>query len=163
MRRLLVLSILAGVSIADLAAHQELTIGGDFEFFARPEWQALRERYGLDLAGQREFESTFMYQAVVDGEVDVISAFTTDGRIAANDLVLLADPAAAIPPYDAIVLLARDQANDARLRAALAPLLGAISLELMQEANNRVDRDAGKDTPAGAAQWLARAIAAHSH
>ena len=73
-------------TIADLAAHSELKMGGDFEFFARPEWQAVRERYGLGFASQREFESTFMYQAVVDGEVDVISAFTTDGRIAANDL-----------------------------------------------------------------------------
>jgi osmoprotectant transport system permease protein len=145
-------------TIADLAAHPSLTIGGDFEFFARPEWQALRERYGLDPAGKREFQSTFMYQAVVDGEVDVISAFTTDGRIATNDLVLLADPAAAIPPYDAIILIARDKANDATLRAALTPLLGAISLELMQEANYRVDRDAGKETPAAAAHWLERTI-----
>jgi len=145
-------------TIGDLAAHPSLTIGGDFEFFARPEWQALRDRYGLDLAGKREFQSTFMYQAVVDGEVDVISAFTTDGRIATNDLVLLADPAGAIPPYDAIILIARDKANDMALREALTPLLGAISLELMQEANYRVDRDATKETPAAAAQWLERAI-----
>ena len=142
-------------TIADLAAHPELTMGGDFEFFARPEWEALRERYGLDFAGKREFESTFMYQAVVDGEVDVISAFTTDGRIASNDLLLLADPAGAIPPYDAIILLARNKANDALLREALTPLVGAIPLELMQEANHRVDRDAGKETAAAAAQWLA--------
>lgn len=150
-------------TIADLAAHRELRIGGDFEFFARPEWRAVRERYGLDFAAQREFESTFMYQAVVDGEVDVISAFTTDGRIAINDLVLLPDPAGAIPPYDAIVLVARAKANDAVLREALTPLLGAIPLEVMQEANYRVDRDAGKETPAAAAQWLARAIDARAH
>jgi osmoprotectant transport system permease protein len=150
-------------TIADLAAHRELRIGGDFEFFARPEWQAVRERYGLDFAGQREFESTFMYQAVVDGEVDVISAFTTDGRIATNDLVLLPDPLGAIPPYDAIVLVARAKANDALLREALMPLLGAIPLEVMQEANYRVDRDADKETPAAAAQWLARAIDARAH
>jgi osmoprotectant transport system permease protein len=147
-------------SIADLAAHPELDIGGDFEFFARPEWQTLRERYGLAFASRREFESTFMYQAVVDGEVDVISAFTTDGRIATNDLLLLADPAGAIPPYDAIVLIARERANDALLREALAPLIGAISLTRMQAANYRVDRDVDKETPAAAAQWLARAAAA---
>jgi osmoprotectant transport system permease protein len=147
-------------TIADLATHPELEIGSDLEFFARPEWQALRQRYGLDFASKREFESTFMYQAVVDGEVDVISAFTTDGRIATHDLLLLADPAGAIPPYDAIVLIARERATDALLRAALEPLLGAISLERMQEANYRVDRDVDKETPAAAAQWLARATAA---
>jgi osmoprotectant transport system permease protein len=145
-------------TIADLAAHRELRIGGDFEFFSRPEWEALRERYDLSFSAKREFESTFMYQAVVDGEVDVISAFTTDGRIASDGLLLLADPAGAIPPYDAIVLIARDQAHDPLLREALAPLLGAISVERMQEANYRVDRDEDKQTPAAAARWLAEAI-----
>ena len=37
-------------SIGDLAAHaRQLRIGGDFEFFARPEWRAIRDRYALDL------------------------------------------------------------------------------------------------------------------
>jgi osmoprotectant transport system permease protein len=148
-------------TIADLAAHApRLDIGGDFEFFARPEWLALRDRYGLEFAGRREFESTFMYQAVVDGAVDVISAFTTDGRIVADDLVVLDDPAGAILPYDAIILIAADRANDALLRRALAPLIGAIPLSLMQEANYRVDREIDKETPAASARWLARAIAA---
>lgn len=150
-------------TIADLAAYApRLAIGGDFEFFARPEWQALRERYGLEFASRREFESTFMYQAVADGDVDVISAFTSDGRIAANDLVVLADPAGAILPYDAIVLVAADQAGDALLRRALAPLIGAISVTSMREANYRVDRNVGKDTPAAAARWLAENIDVHA-
>ncbi len=35
-------------SIADLAVRaSELTIAGDYEFFARPEWDALRKSYGL--------------------------------------------------------------------------------------------------------------------
>ena len=100
-----------------------------------------------------------MYQAVVDGEVDVISAFTSDGRIAADDLLVLADPRGAILPYDAIVLLSPQRAADAVLRRALQPLLGAIPLELMQQANYRVDRNASKDTPAAAARWLASEVA----
>ena len=39
-----------------------------------------------------------MLQAVANGQVDVISAFSTDGRIAALDLVLLEDERQAIPP-----------------------------------------------------------------
>ena len=73
-------------------ARATLAIGADFEFFARPEWPALRDGYGLGFATRREFESTFMYQAVATGEVDVITAFSSDGRIAANDLVVLEDP-----------------------------------------------------------------------
>jgi osmoprotectant transport system permease protein len=148
-------------TIADLAARSgELAIGGDFEFFARPEWDALQSAYGLRFASRREFESTFMYQAVTDGEVDVISAFTSDGRIATNDLILLADPAGATLPYDAIVLVARRRAEDAVLRRALEPLIGTIPLRVMQEANYRVDRDSEKQSPAAAASWLASRIAA---
>lgn len=150
-------------TIADLAAHAPgLAIGGDFEFFVRPEWEALRAAYGLEFASRREFESTFMYQAVAGGDVDVISAFTSDGRIAADDLLVLADPAGAILPYDAIVLIAPKRAGDAVLRQALAPLVGAIPLALMQEANHRVDRDRDKETPQLAARWLEGQISAHS-
>lgn len=150
-------------TIADLAARApELSMGGDLEFFARPEWQALSAAYGLQFASRRDFQPTFMYQAVVDGEVDVISAFTSDGRIAADDLIVLADPQGAILSYDAIVLVARKRARDAVLRRALEPLIGAIPLRLMQEANYRVDRDGDKETPAAAARWLASEIAERS-
>ena len=151
-------------TIADLASHAaELSMGGDLEFFSRPEWAALQSAYGLELASRREFEPTFMYQAVAKGEVDVISAFTSDGRIAANDLLVLADPAGAILPYDAIVLLARKRANDDVLRRALTPLIDAIPLALMQEANYRVDRERDKETPAAVARWLEAEIAARGN
>jgi osmoprotectant transport system permease protein len=146
-------------SIEDLARYApRLVIGGDFEFFARPEWAAIRTTYGLEFASRREFESTFMYAALGGGEVDVISAFTSDGRIAADDLIVLADPRGAILPYDAIVLIAADDAADPVLRSALEPLIGSIPVALMREANFRVDRDRDKATPAAAADWLDRRV-----
>jgi osmoprotectant transport system permease protein len=146
-------------TIVDLAARSSrLTIGADFEFFARPEWPALRDGYGLDFAGRREFQSTFMYQAVATSEVDVITAFSSDGRIAANDLVVLEDPRGAILPYDAIVLISAKHANDALLRRALAPLVGAIPVEVMREANYRVDRGDNPEPPVAAARWLAMRV-----
>ena len=148
-------------TVADLAAHAaELSMGGDLEFFSRPEWGALQSAYGLGFASRREFEPTFMYRAVTDGEVDVISAFTSDGRIAADDLLLLGDPAGAFLPYDAIVLIAQKRASDDVLRRALTPLIDAIPLALMQEANYRVDRERDKETPAATARWLESEIAA---
>jgi osmoprotectant transport system permease protein len=146
-------------TIADLAARaRDLTIGADLEFFARPEWPALRDAYGLDFASRREFSPTFMYRAVADREVDVITAFSSDGRIAANDLVVLEDPRRAILSYDAIVLLAPSRANDALLARAFGPLLDAVPVELMREASLRVDRDADKEPPAAAARWLEERI-----
>jgi osmoprotectant transport system permease protein len=144
-------------TIADLAAHApNLRIGADYEFLSRPEWQALRDTYGLNFREQRQFQSTFMYRAVASNDVDVISAFSSDGRIAAYDLVVLDDPKQAILPYDAIVMLSPARASDAALRGALQPMIGAIPIDLMRAANQLVDRDENKLSPAQAAAWLAK-------
>jgi len=147
-------------SIADLARHAgELTIAGDYEFFGRPEWKAIRDRYGLAFAAQKQMDSTFMYEAAARGDVDVISAFSSDGRIAKYDLVLIADPKQTIPPYDAIVLVAPDRAHDEKLIDALSPLIGKIEVRAMQEANLSVDRTDNKQSPAAAARALWQGIA----
>ena len=92
-----------------------MSIAGDYEFFSRPEWAALRKAYGLSFRGQRQMQPDFMYAAVASGEVDVIAGYTSDGLIAKYDLVVLGDTRRAIPPYDAMVLLAPKRANDEAL------------------------------------------------
>ena len=134
----------------------QLTVGGDPEFFSRSEWIETRDGYGLTGIRTRAMDSTFMYGAVRDGEVDLIGAYTTDGRIAAYDLVVLDDPRGALPPYDAIVLLSPEAARHAGLAEALAPLIGAIDDDTMREANRRVDLE--RRTPAQAAAWLAEQL-----
>jgi osmoprotectant transport system permease protein len=145
-------------TIADLAQHApELALGGDFEFFSRPEWRALRERYGLAFRELRQFQPTFMYRALASGQVDVISAFSSDGRIAADRLAVLQDPLQVIPPYDAIILISPTRSRDPVLRRALEPLIDAIPIELMRQANYAVDRDSDKMSPSQAADWLSSA------
>jgi osmoprotectant transport system permease protein len=146
-------------SIEDLARHApRLTFGADLEFLSRPEWSALREAYGLKFAAQRSYNPTFMYRALKAGDVDVISAFSSDGRIAADGLELLADPKRAIPSYDAILLVSPRRANDPLILRALGPLIGAITPQLMREANFMVDRDTDKISPREVARFLARSI-----
>jgi osmoprotectant transport system permease protein len=145
-------------SIADLAAHAgSLSIAGDYEFFSRPEWAAVKKTYGLAFKEQRQMQSNFMYPAVASGEVDVIAGYTSDGQIAQYDLTTLDDPKQAIPPYDAIVLLASDRADDQALRAALTPLLGAIDITTMREANLRASGNG--QSPSDVARWLWEKIA----
>ena len=98
-----------------------------------------------------------MYRALESGDVDVITAFSSDGRIAAQGLTVLADPMHAIPSYDAVLLLAPARAKDSALRRALSPLIGKIAVEPMREANFMVDRDTDKASPQEAARSLARA------
>jgi osmoprotectant transport system permease protein len=142
-------------TIADLAPHaSRLSIGGDYEFFERPEWRSIRQTYGVDFSREDTFDSTFMYQAAASGQVDVISAFTTDGRIDTFDLVVLEDPLGAIPPYDALLLLSPRVADRKDVAEALAPLVGEIKADLMRSANGLVDRDADKQPPSTAAREL---------
>ncbi len=143
-------------SLDDLAREaRNLTLGTDVEFLSRPEWKAVDAAYNLTFKAERSFQPTFMYRALGSGEADVISAFSSDGRIAADRLVVLSDPRGAIPPYDAVILVSPRRAQDRRLLDALQPLVGAVSVEAMRAANYSVDRDAGKVTPAEAARALA--------
>jgi osmoprotectant transport system permease protein len=140
-------------SISDLARHAgEFSIAGDYEFFARPEWAALVKAYGLKFRADRQMQPEFMYPAVASGQVDVISAYTSDGQIAKYDLVVLDDPKHAIPPYDAILLLSPRRANDETLIAALKGLADAIPVDLMRAANARASNGSKSADEVG--RWL---------
>ena len=140
-------------SINDLAVHaDELSMGGDYEFFDRPEWFKLRDTYGLSFDRLVNFDSSLMYRAVAEGEVDTITAFSTDGRIAAFDLITLADPRAVFPPYDALLLLSPRVAEAPEVARALQPLIDGIDVNQMRKANQAVDVD--KQTIESAAELL---------
>lgn len=142
-------------SIQDLSrVAPQMTAGGDYEIFRRPEWLALRTAYGLAFRAERQMQPLFMYRAAADGDADVITAFSSDGRIAQYHLTTLTDPRHAIPPYDAILLVAPGRVNDGRLVRALAPLLGRIGVEKMRAANLAVSRDENQLSPAAAARQL---------
>ena len=143
-------------SIADLRRHApRMRIAGDLQFFERSEWTRVRGLYGLTFHETRPMDATLMYQAVADGAVDIICAYTSDGRILEKDLVILEDPAQAFPPYDAVLLLSAKAAADPQLREALLPLVGAIDMTTMRRANLRVDV-AGDSPRVAAARLLAR-------
>ncbi|SIO33939.1 osmoprotectant transport system permease protein [Bradyrhizobium erythrophlei] len=142
-------------SIADLASRApSMSIAADYEFFSRPEWAGIKQAYGLPFRTQRQMQPDFMYAAVASGEVDVIAGYTSDGLIAKYDLVVLEDPRHAIPPYDAIMLIAPKRASDSVLREALQPLLGRINIAAMREANLRAAGGDGASSPDAVARWL---------
>ena len=129
-------------------------MAADYEFSSRPEWAALQQAYGLKFRAQRQMQPDFMYAAAASGEVDVIAGYTSDGLIAKYDLVTLGDTRRAIPPYDAMMLLAPKRANDEGLRKVLAPLLGKIDIATMREANLRAAGNDATSSPDAVARWL---------
>ena len=143
-------------SLEDLSSRaSSLTLGADLEFLERPEWKAVRDAYRLRFAKSRRFAPSLMYDALKSHDVDVISAFSSDGRIAVDRLVVLTDPRQALPGYDALLLISRRAASDPGIIAALRPLVGAFPVEEMRRANYSVDRDRYKLTPENAAEDLA--------
>jgi osmoprotectant transport system permease protein len=97
-----------------------------------------------------------MYGAIQNRQLDVIIAFSTDGRIAAYHLTTLSDPRQAMPPYDAMILLSPRAARNPALVEALKPLLNGISTETMRAANKRVDLD--KESPDQSAAELLKEV-----
>jgi len=141
--------------IGDLAPHAPgWTIGGDYELFHRPEWQAIADVYGLQFAGERSMDPSLLYEATRAGEVQVIVGYSTDGRLDAYDLVPLVDDRAALPPYDALVLAGPRLVHEhpAALRA-LQALAGRLDAAQMRRLNAAVDRD-GQSPEAVAAAFL---------
>ncbi len=141
-------------TLADLAEQAPaLTIAGDLQFFRRPEWASVRQRYGLAFRETRPMDPTLMYSAVSGKSpaVDVICAYTSDGRITAHDLLVLDDPLHAFPPYDAVLLVSAKGMSKPGLVDALRGLLGIIHVETMREANRQVDVEGHRPRQAGAA------------
>lgn len=130
----------------------DLVCAGDLEFFSRPEWIRLRDTYNLDFKEKLTFDAALMYTAVYDRQVDVITAYSTDGRIAALDLAIIDDPRDALLPYDGLIAMSPEAAADSEFRAALQPIVGRITNEAMREANKIVDVDGG--TVAEAVRYL---------
>jgi osmoprotectant transport system permease protein len=65
---------------------------------------------------------------------------------------VLKDPKHAIPPYDAVLLIAPKRASDTTFIDALRPLIDAINVATMREANARASTDSA--SPDQVARWL---------
>ena len=129
--------------ISDLGSLLDsLVLGVTSEFAERPDGlKALIRHYELEKPQDlREMDPGLMYRAVQTGDVDVICAFATDGRIRGFDLVTLEDDRRFFPPYEAAPLIRR---ATLQRHPDLAPLLarlgGTIDDAGMQELNYQVD------------------------
>ena len=128
--------------ISDLiASAPNLRAGFTSEFAERPDgYPGLRKVYGLHFGEVRDFDPTLMYEALAKGEVDVICAFATDGRIAAYQLKPLLDNRGFFPPYYAAPIIRKEVLrSQPEIRDALTPLSGLLNDGTMQQLNYEVD------------------------
>lgn len=128
--------------ISDLKAHaRDLTLGATQEFLVRPDGIAgLNKAYGLAFKDMRGMDPGLMYQAVASKQVDVISGFSTDGRIPQLNLVVLQDDQKFFPPYYAAPVLRADLVQKSPIvLEVLNRLAGKIGDATMARLNLEVD------------------------
>ena len=81
-----------------------------------------------------------LYRAVAEGEVDIISGYSTDGRVQAYNLKVLADDQHAFPPYHcAAIVNGQTAINHPELVTTINLLAGRINDSLMTNLNYQVD------------------------
>jgi len=129
-------------SISDLLQHTRLRAGFASEFLAREDgWPGLERKYGLHFQSPpSSLEAGLMYRAAAQGQLDVVSAYSTDGRVETSHLRVLRDDRNFFPPYEAM-LLVRSSALARRpvLRGLLERLSGTIDETKMRRMNADVD------------------------
>ena len=120
--------------IGDLSKHPELRLGLTHEFLGRQDgWSPLEKRYGLTMPDVRGIDHTLGYLALLDGEIDVKDAYTTDAKIGENDLVVLTDNLKFFPQYRAVFLFRLD--TPPRAIQALQRLEGTLDESKMVQLN----------------------------
>ncbi|HLU34820.1 MAG TPA: glycine betaine ABC transporter substrate-binding protein [Thermomicrobiales bacterium] len=143
-------------TISDLEGHAgDMIVGGTQEFLIRPDGlPGLEELYGLSFGDALGLDPGLVYSALVEGEVDIVSATATDGRIPALDLVALEDDLGFFPPYYAAPVVRQDLLEEApEVRDILNQLAGQIDDTRMAELNFQVD-DGGAEPSDVARQFL---------
>ncbi len=123
------------VTIGDLAGHG-LKIAVSHEFLERADgWSGLAARYGLPPRVQG-IEHGLAYQAIAEGAIDVMDAYSTDGELQRYDLKLLADDRGYFPRYLAAPLVREDLPEP--VKAVLNRLQGRLDDVQMQTLNAQV-------------------------
>ena len=140
-------------SISDLALHAGLRFGLSHEFRDRADgWPALKQVYSLP---QDSFgiEHGLAYRAMLEMELDVTDAYSTDADLARYALTVLDDDRGFFPDYLALPLARQDL--DTKARAALERLAARFDDARMRNLNAEVS--IGRRTFAAVAQEFLRA------
>ncbi|UHG92677.1 ABC transporter permease/substrate-binding protein [Spirosoma oryzicola] len=118
----------------------KLVAGFAHEFYGRADgYPGLQKTYGLQLR-PRLIDQNLMYEAIRRKQVDIISGYSTDGRIKAYDLLVLADNRHAFPPYDAAPIVRQTTLNRyPDLGPTLNLLAGKLTDSVMTALNYQVD------------------------
>ena len=145
--------------ISDLERFPQLSLGLSNEFLGRKDgWDPLCARYGLHMRNVRGMDHTLAYEALAKREIDVMDAYSTDARIAEEDLVTLRDNRGFFPQYQAVFLYRLNA--DGRVVQALRSLEGTLTDRRMTELNATAERSS--DYSRAAALYFHERVQSHA-
>jgi len=146
----MVFVIIPSVFIPSLFSHS-FRAGFTAEFMERSDgYPGLKKHYEFSM-DTVELDPGLMYQALRNKKVDVISGFTTDGRIKAYRFQVLDDDKHYFPPYYAAPVIRGEILRKFPiLYDVFSKIEGKISNEIMSDLNFRVDHN--KEDPAQVAK-----------
>lgn len=131
-------------SFSDLAAYApELTFGAEYDFYEREDgYTPFTEIYGLNFKDTKDIDIGMKYQAIGNGDVQVINAFTTDGMLNVYDLKTLKDDKNFFPSYYCGTIVRQDTLKaHPELEAVLMKMDGILTDEEMAKLNYRVENN----------------------
>jgi osmoprotectant transport system permease protein len=131
-------------TISDLAAHAgELHVGVSHEFLSRKDgWPGLSGSYSLGDVEIRGMEHGLAYAAIESGEIDLIDAYSTDGKLLRYRLRVLEDDRGYFPQYHAApVVRAQALKGHPELEALLERLALRLPDARMQRLNFLVEEE----------------------
>lgn len=133
--------------LAAYSTENDMSFGAPHAFYERvgEGYDDLVETYAFEFSDTNSLDPNIMYEAVKNGEVDLIPGFTTDSRIELFDLVTTEDDLQFFPKYDAVPIVRQAILKEMpELEDAINKLAGQISEEDMLKMNARVDIDEEK-------------------
>ena len=130
--------------LAEISQSQDMSFGAPHPFYERQGdgYEDMVKTYPFEFSATESFDPAIMYEAVQNGDVDLIPAFTTDSRIGLFDLETTEDDLSFFPKYDAAPVVRNETLEEyPELEGVLNELAGQISEEEMLAMNTRVDMD----------------------
>lgn len=144
--------------LAELATEEDIVISAPSDFEERNDGLVgLRDVYGggFEDVEVNGVDPGIKYQALTDGDANVVLAFSTDAEIAFFDLVVLEDDLGLWPPYHVAPVVRQDTLDaNPQIGDALNAVSPLLTTEVMIELNGLVVGDEQQDPADVARQFL---------
>lgn len=131
-------------TISDLSkVSDNLTIVSTLSFLNREDGlKAVKDLYGMEFKEEIGVDGTPRYTALLNGEGEIIDAYSTDGLLKKFDLTVLEDDLGAFPPYYAVPVFRSETLEKyPELTGITEQLASVLTTEKMAELNYLVDEE----------------------